>query len=102
MKECKLLKTTQPFTSYNIPKGNADTERIMRTIKEECLWLEQWQSLQKIQNKLSTWIHEYNTEYLHIALNRNTPQSVHETGNKTLRKTLLDVALLRRDHYRFL
>ena len=92
MKECKLLEINQSFTSYNNPKGNADTERMMRTIKEECLWLEQWQSLQEIQSKLSAWIHEYNTEYLHMALNWNTPQSVHETGNKTLRKTLLNVA----------
>ena len=37
---CKLLKTNQSFTIYNNPKGNADTERMMRTIKEECLWLE--------------------------------------------------------------
>ena len=92
MKECKLLEINQSFTSYNNPKGNADTERMMRTIKEECLWLEPWQSLQEIQNKLSAWIHEYNTEYLDMALNWNTPQSVHETGKKTLRKTLLNVA----------
>ena len=32
------------FTSYNNPKGNADTERVMRTLKEECLGLREWTS----------------------------------------------------------
>jgi hypothetical protein len=27
----------QAFTSYNNPKGNADTERMMRTLKEELI-----------------------------------------------------------------
>ena len=27
----------QAFTSDNHPKGNADTERFMRTLKEECV-----------------------------------------------------------------
>lgn len=34
MKECSLLGIKQIFASYNNPKGNADTERVMRTIKE--------------------------------------------------------------------
>jgi putative transposase len=39
MKTCATLGITQAFTSYNNPKGNADTERLMRTLKEELLWL---------------------------------------------------------------
>lgn len=39
MKGCATLGISQAFTSYNNPKGNADTERFMRTMKEECLWL---------------------------------------------------------------
>jgi len=39
MKACSNLDIHQAFTSYNNPKGNADTERMMRTLKEELLWL---------------------------------------------------------------
>ena len=34
---CKMLGIKQIFTSYSNPKGNADTERLMRTIKEELI-----------------------------------------------------------------
>jgi len=39
MKEMSTLGIQQIFRSYDNPKGNADTERVMRTIKEEVLWL---------------------------------------------------------------
>jgi putative transposase len=34
MKDCTSLHLKQIFTSFNNPKGNADTERMMRTMKE--------------------------------------------------------------------
>jgi len=36
---------TNIFTSYDNPKGNAETERMMRTIKEEVIWLHEFTSL---------------------------------------------------------
>lgn len=41
MKACSILGISQVFTSYNNPKGNADTERFFRTLKEECLWVKE-------------------------------------------------------------
>lgn len=38
MKTCATLGITQAFTSDNNAKGNADMERLMRTLKEELLW----------------------------------------------------------------
>jgi len=35
LKERKVLGIKQVFTSYNNPKGNANTERCFRTYKEE-------------------------------------------------------------------
>ena len=35
-----FLDIEQIFTTYNNPKGNAETERMIRIIKEEVLWLE--------------------------------------------------------------
>jgi putative transposase len=37
MRDMATLRIEQIFTSYDNPKGNADTERMMRTIKEEIL-----------------------------------------------------------------
>lgn len=37
MKSCSHMGIKQIFTSYNNPKGNADTERMIRTMKEESL-----------------------------------------------------------------
>jgi len=42
MRTYAILGIHQVFTSYNNPKGNVDTERVMRTLKEECLGLREW------------------------------------------------------------
>lgn len=80
MRECAILGIEQAFTSYNNPKGNADTERMMRTIKEELFWLHEWQGLTHLSTALNEWVAKFNTEYLHSSLNWNTPQNVHN-GN---------------------
>jgi transposase InsO family protein len=38
MEACSVLEIKQIFTSYNNPKGNADTERVIRTLKEDFVW----------------------------------------------------------------
>ena len=39
MRAWGTLGIQQAFTSDHNPKGNADPERVIRTLKEECLWL---------------------------------------------------------------
>jgi putative transposase len=73
MKACATLAVHQAFTSYNNPKGNADTERAMRTLKEECLWLQEWRCPLALANTLGTWISYYNEQYLHSALGYKPP-----------------------------
>jgi putative transposase len=41
MAACYTLGIHQASTSYNNPKGNAETERFMRTLKEEFVWLKE-------------------------------------------------------------
>ena len=38
MKACSDLGIKQIFTSWSNPKGNADTERVIRTLKEDLVW----------------------------------------------------------------
>jgi putative transposase len=73
MKACSTLGIRQAFTSYNNPKGNADTERVIRTLKEECLWLQEWTSPFALIRALAVWITDYNEHYLHSALGYQSP-----------------------------
>ena len=74
MKACDHLGVKQIFTSYNNPKGNAETERMMRTLKEELIWLREWTSHSEVDNALKSWIKEYNKSYLHSAHGYRSPR----------------------------
>jgi putative transposase len=78
MKTCATLGITQAFTSYHNPKGNADTERLMRTLQEEILWLREWTSSLELERVLAAWVDWYNTRYLHSALGYRTPCQVEQ------------------------
>jgi putative transposase len=78
MKAAATLGITQAFTSYNNPKGNADTERLMRTLKEELLWLREWTSPLELEQAIGAWIEWYNTRYLHSTLGYRTPCQVEQ------------------------
>ncbi len=74
MKSCSELEIQQIFTSYNNPKGNADTERFMRTMKEEICWLHEWKSHNHLEKELTQWLDvEYNQKYLHSTLGYRPP-----------------------------
>jgi transposase InsO family protein len=73
MRACRTLEIRQAFTSYNNPKGNADTERFMRTLKEELVWINEWSGETQLRAALDRWIEEYNTSYLHSALGYTSP-----------------------------
>jgi transposase InsO family protein len=55
-------------------KIDAETERFMRTLKEELLWLEEFAGLDKARDQLSARIDFYNNSYLHSALGFRSPQ----------------------------
>jgi putative transposase len=73
MEACSTLGIHQAFTSYNNPKGKADTERVMRTLKEECLWLQEWTCPFELIQALEGWVADYNEYYLHSALGYKPP-----------------------------
>ncbi len=73
MKSCSDMGIKQAFTSYNNPKGNADTERFFRTMKEELLWLREWVNPMELMNEIGEWIPNYKANYLHSSLGYKTP-----------------------------
>jgi len=70
---CGVLDIEQAFTSYNNPKGNANTERVIRTIKEDCIWINEWDTLDEAKKAIEQWIHDYNHLYPHSALDYLSP-----------------------------
>jgi len=76
MKACRTMGIKQAFTTYNNPKGNADTERFMRTLKEELVWVNEWRSPTAFYKALENWIKYYNTRYLHSTLGYRSPEAV--------------------------
>ena len=78
MKACHTMGIKQAFTSYGNPKGNADTERIFRTMKEELLWLKEWYSPFELTEDLGKWIADYNRYYLHSTLGYKSPMKFEE------------------------
>ena len=73
MAACRALEIKQIFTSYNNPKGNADTERVIRTIKEDLIWSREWTSFQQLKNALVCWMKDYNEDYPHSSIAYKTP-----------------------------
>jgi len=75
---CNDYGIQQAFTSYNNPKGNADTERMIRTMKEELFWLREWEGERELGYELDKWVDYYNRSYLHSAHGYCTPVQVEE------------------------
>ena len=86
MQACCVLGIKQAFTSYNNPKANADTERFIRTMQEELVWLREWKSPIEFMEKLAKWIDNYNKSYLHSSLGYQSPEQFERklTGHNTL------------------
>jgi putative transposase len=74
MQACSTLAIHQAFTSDNTPKGHADTERGVRTLKEEGLWRQEWPCPFILASALASWIADDNEHYLHSALGYKTPR----------------------------
>lgn len=93
MQAVSALGIKLAFTSYNNPKGNADTERFMRTLKEEFAWLREWPSVSTLATELDAWVKHYNAAYLHSALGYTSPESFEQRYlNINTPNTLLKLA----------
>jgi putative transposase len=73
MAACSVLEIQQIFASYDNPKGNADTERVIRTIKEDLIWPNDFDSPFELQPALDKWVKDYNTDFPHSSIGYKTP-----------------------------
>ena len=73
MRECRVLGIKQAFTAYANLKGNADTERLIRTVKEELCWLGEWSSVEELATEMERFVEYSGDNYLHSAISYKTP-----------------------------
>jgi putative transposase len=63
----------QEFITPHSPEQNGLVERVIRTLKEQCVHRHRFESLQHASRLIGDWIHLYNHRRLHQALNMRTP-----------------------------
>jgi transposase InsO family protein len=73
MAACSVLGIRQIFASYDNPKGNVETERVMRTIKEDLIWPNDFESPFELQPAFDKWVNDYNTDLPHSSIGYKTP-----------------------------
>ena len=64
------------YTGYSAPDDNAFVERVIRTVKEEEIWLNGYDTLSEARAALEAYIAYYNVERPHSALDYQTPSEV--------------------------
>lgn len=92
MKACSILGIKQIFTTWNNPKGNADTERLFRTLKEDLVWTHDWHLPFEFQADFDRWVFNYNTDFPHQSLSYKTPaQAMSAFLNRKQKKEVLSL-----------
>lgn len=64
---------THTFAPVGRPTGNAVVERFIRTMKEEVIWLRDWNTAAELREALTTWLVKYHTRRAHQSLGWLTP-----------------------------
>jgi putative transposase len=64
------------YTGYNAPDDNAYIERVIRTVKEEEIWANVYDTLSEARAALEAYVNYYNQERIHSGLGYRTPNEV--------------------------
>ena len=70
---CARWRLHHTFAPVGRPTGNAVVERFIRTLKEELIWLRDWESADELRVAIATWLEHYLTHRPHQALSWQTP-----------------------------
>lgn len=89
--DCDALLTrwgvAHTYAPVGRPTGNAVVERVIRTMKEEVLWLKDWEDAAEVAAAVEAWRATYNAQRPHQALGWQTPsawRAAHLPANDTV------------------
>jgi putative transposase len=84
------LRIKDVVTAVRHPQSCGRLERFHRTLKEECIWLSEWESLDQLKAAVGCYIEHYNNDRIHSALGYLTPMEMHTLA--MTEKTSLQIA----------
>jgi len=84
--ELKFLGFKNSPAFVHEPQTNGVIERFFRTLKEECLWLEDFQNVDHARQIIGRWMELYNTQWLLERHGHRTPHEVREEHQGQLAK----------------
>ncbi|MGH9374731.1 MAG: IS3 family transposase, partial [Terriglobia bacterium] len=64
------------YTGYNAPDDNGCVERVIRTLKEEEIWPNAYETFAEAHQALEAYINYYNRQRIHSALDYQTPDEL--------------------------
>jgi transposase InsO family protein len=70
---CTRWHVAHTYAPVGRPTGNAVVERFIRTLKEELIWLRDWESADELRAAVAAWLDHYHHRRPHQALNWQTP-----------------------------
>ncbi len=59
---------SQEYITPYTPEQNGVVERVIRTLKEECVWLNRFETMEEAERVIGKWIRQYNTYRPHESL----------------------------------
>jgi len=81
----QAIQIQHVFTSYDNPKGNVDTEKAVRAIKEEVIWPNEFRSLEESRGVIWKWIElDYNKLYVHSKLGYRSSEEFEALFDQTV------------------
>ena len=69
----------QEFITPHCPEQNGMVERVIRSLKEQCIHRQRFETLQHASRVISDWIHFYNHRRPHQALAMETPAQTYQS-----------------------
>jgi transposase InsO family protein len=73
MNDARWLGFELAYTYVGNPQGNAIAERVIGTLKRECIWHHRFKSLAEAECIIVAFIEKYNTVRRHSSLGYRTP-----------------------------
>ena len=64
---CERWGIFHSYSPVGRPTGNAVVERLIRTLKEEVIWLRDWDTVEQVREAVAAWVIRYNERRPHQA-----------------------------------